>query len=223
MTTKTRDAINKSLLDWCVAHEWDWMLTLPLPPNATSIQVDRNFLRWISEIEEKDGDLDFRWAKLIPIQSDGPTAEFHVLVGGISSGEWSFWSRRWPILFGATEPIGHRAYSYRRELDPLLKRLARTDLNIQINVGPVKIRQSRTMQVDSKGMPYGGEALLVPETRAKTKWELLREEWGPYSVLLPFPETPIASSKAGRSKNRDSAAFKLKSRGKALKIPLSRK
>ena len=190
------------------------MLTLSLPPDVTSVQVDRNFLRWISEIEEKDGELDFRWAKLIPTQSDGPTGEFHVLVGGISSGEWSFWSQRWPVLFGATEPVGHRAYTYRRELDPLVKRLARTDLNIQIHVGPAKIRHSRTMVVDSKGMPYGGEALLVPETRAKTKWQRLREEWAPYSVLLPFPEKPLAPSKAGRSKERDSAGCKLKSRGK---------
>ena len=149
MTTKIKNAINQTLLDWCLAQEWDWMLTLPLPSDATSVQVDRNFLRWISEIEEKDGGMDFRWAKLIPTQSDGPTGEFHVLVGGISSGEWSFWSLRWPVLFGATEPVGHRAYTYRRELDPLLKRLARTDLNIQIHVGPVRIRHSRTMVVDS--------------------------------------------------------------------------
>lgn len=211
MTTKIKNAISQTLLDWCLAHEWDWMLTLPLPPDATFIQVDRNFLRWISEIEEKDGDLDFRWAKLIPAQPDGAPGDFHVLVGGISSGEWSFWSRRWPVLFGATEPVGHRAYTYRRELDPLLKRLARTDLNIEIHVGPARIRQSRTMEVDSKGLPYGGEALLVPETRAKTKWQRLREEWGRTSVLLPFPEKSLALSKAGRSKKPNSARGKLKS------------
>jgi hypothetical protein len=126
-------------------------------------------------------------------------------------------------LFGATEPVGHRAYTYRRELDPLLKRVARTDLNIQVHVGPGKIRDGRTMVVDNKGLPYGGEALLIPETRAKTKWQRLREEWRHTNILLPFSEEPLAPSKAGRLKKRDSAAFKLKSRGKEPKIPLSRK
>src|SRR5271170_1199581 len=102
MATTIKITINKNLLDWCLDQQWDWMLTLPLPPDATPVQVDRNFMRWISEIEEKDGDLDFRWAKLIPVQSNGLPSEFHVLVGGINSGEWSFWSRRWPVLFGWT-------------------------------------------------------------------------------------------------------------------------
>jgi hypothetical protein len=68
--------------------------------------------------------------------------------------------------------------------------LARTDLNIQIHVGPVKIRSSRTMRVNSKGLPHGGEALLVPESRAKNKWQRLRE-WDPSTLLLPFPEKPL--------------------------------
>jgi hypothetical protein len=199
MTTKIKNAINESLLDWCLAHEWDWMLTLPMSPDATSVQVERNFVRWISEIEEKDGDLDFRWAKLIPTQSKGQPREFHVMVGGISSGEWSFWSRRWPVLFGATEPVGRRAYAYRRELDSLVKRLAGTDLNIQIHVGPVKIHTGRSMQVNRDGLPQGGEALLVPKPQARTKWQRLRE-WGPSSLLLPFPDKPLEFSKAGRSK-----------------------
>lgn len=210
MNTKIKNAINKSLLAWCLVHEWDWMLTLPLPPDATSVQVDRNFMRWICEIEEKDGALDFRWAKLIPMESKGLPREFHVALGGINLGEWSFWSRRWPILFGGTEPVGRRAYLYRRELGPLLKRMARTDLNIQIHVGPVKIRTSRSMQVNGDGLPQGGETLLVPEFQAKTKWQRLRE-WGPSTLLLPFPEKPSDLSKAGNSKNRDSARRKLKS------------
>jgi hypothetical protein len=175
------------------------MLTLRLPTDATSVQGDRNFMRWISEIEEKDGDLDFRWAKLIPAQSEAIPSEFHVLVGGINSGEWSFWSRRWPVLFGGTEPAGRRAYRFRRELPSLVERLARTDLNIQVHVGPAKIRQSRTMQINGNGMPYGGAALLVPESRAQTKWQRLRE-WGP-NLLLPFPEVADASQ-PGRSKKQ---------------------
>ena len=198
MATNLKNTLNKSLLYWCLTQEWDWMLTLSVPPDATPVQADRNFGRWISEIEEKDGDLDFRWAKLIPAQYDGLPKEFHVLVGGINSGEWSFWSRRWPVLFGGTEPVGRRAYRFRRELPSLVERLARTDLNIQIHVGPAKIRKSRTMQVNDKGTPDGGEALLVPEPRAKTKLQRLRE-WYPSSLLLRFPEVTDAS-KLGRSK-----------------------
>jgi hypothetical protein len=195
MATTMKIGINKSLLDWCLDQEWDWMLTLPLPPDATSVQVDRNFMRWITEIEEKDGDLDFRWTKLIPAQSNGLAKEFHVLVGGINSGEWSFWSRRWPVLFGWTEPVGRRAYKDRRELPSLVKRLARTDLNIQLHIGPAKIRQSRTLKVDGKGLPYGGDAMLVPESRAKTKWHRLREWGDPFNLSLPFPDEPVDSSK----------------------------
>jgi hypothetical protein len=210
MTAKIKNAINSSLLDWCLDQEWDWMLTLPAPPNAAAIQLDRNFTRWISEVEEKDGGLDFRWVKVIPTQSEEPKSEFHVLVGGTGSGESSFWSRRWPVLFGATEPVGCRAYTYRRELDSFVKRLARAELNIQIHVGPVKIRTSRTMEVDGNGFPKNGEALLVPESQTKTKLQRLRE-WGPSTLLLPFDEKPVGSSKVARSNIRNPGRRKLKS------------
>jgi hypothetical protein len=78
-----------------------------------------------------------------------------------------------------------------------VERLARTDLNIQIHVGPAKIRQSRTMQVNSEGVPYEGEAMLIPESPAQAKWQRLRE-WGP-NLLLPLPEV-MDASKLGRSK-----------------------
>jgi hypothetical protein len=106
-----------------------------------------------------------------------------VIVGGLNLADDFYWSRRWPLLFGVTEPVGGPTYRNGEILAPLDERFAAMDLNIWLQVGPSKIRRPRKMAVDDEGMARDLEKLLAPDRLKKAKPEP-EEMWGQLSFPL---------------------------------------
>ena len=178
----SKATINYSLLQWCSHQDWDFGLILGTPPGISDTDTARNLARMTTEMELKDGAMDFHWASFIPREPKQPFRDFFLLVGGLSLGDWFYWSRRWPLLFGMTEPTGSLAYEFRKDLAPLLDKLSGMDLTIQIHAGPKKIRRPRKTAVDEEGMARDLEKLVAPDRLKKPK--LAPEEtWG----QLTFP------------------------------------
>ena len=95
---KSKVALNEGCIKLCSALPWNWMQFLPWVTGMTVAEIGRKFSQWIGEIETADGTLDFRWALIIPQNPN--SRELYVLVGGLSSGSWWFWTRRWAAIMG---------------------------------------------------------------------------------------------------------------------------
>jgi hypothetical protein len=154
------DAITKRLMGCCLAWRWDWMVVLLLPGAASASERDGWFRQWIGEIEQADGTLGFRWIRFIPKKSRSDKHEFFVLVGGLSSAEWWFWTKRWSEIVGDPEARGAFEYSYRQNGNRLRSIvnsvLDDQKFDVEVRLGPMTIRRSRTMKVDEDGMPRNG-------------------------------------------------------------------
>lgn len=153
--------INQTLLQWCAGQHWAFGMVLNSLPGVSDTETARNLARWTTEMELTDGTMDFHWASFIPREAKQPFRDFYVLVGGLSLGDSFYWSRRWPLLFGVTEPVGGLAYSHRKDLGPFLDKLADMDLTIEIHAGPKKIRRPRKMAVDDEGWPLEMKNLVA--------------------------------------------------------------
>jgi hypothetical protein len=156
---------NKSLMQCCLAWQWDWMAVLQLPAGATMTEGERWFRKWIGEIEQADGTMAFRWLKLTPKIATNAEREFHVLVGGLSSGEWWFWTKRWSAIVGDREARGGYEYSYKKEGNRLRSTIREIldgqQFDAELRLGPMTIRHKRTMKVDENGMPRNGHTLIA--------------------------------------------------------------
>jgi hypothetical protein len=154
--TKQSDA-TKGLLKWCAGQLWDWMIVLPSSATATPTETEKHFRQWIEEIEQADGTLEFRWARITPRAGKGLSQESHVLVAGLSAGEWWWWTRRWAAINGDQEARGGYEYSARRQGDHLRsifkQLLGKQKMDIEVRVGPKTIRHSRRLEVDEDGIP----------------------------------------------------------------------
>jgi len=150
----------------------------------TVAEIGGKFRDWIGEIERADGTMDFRWALIIP--RDAKSRELYVLIGGLSSGSWWFWTRRWAAIMGDRQLRAGLIYGFPREKRRLAlvlrELLGGKRFDFEMRIGPKTISRSRTMDVDESGMPAGGEALLTPEPRKDAK-----PKWTCEQLLLPYP------------------------------------
>ena len=197
---KSRIALNDGCINLCSTLQWNWMQFLPWVTGMTVAEIGRKFSQWIGEIERADGTMDFRWALIIP--RDPKSRELYVLVGGLSSGSWWFWTRRWAAIMGDRELRAGLIYGSpweKRRLASVLKELlAGKRADFELRLGPRTISCSRTMDVDESGMPPGGAALLAPALRQRSK---------PFEQLtLAFPVTRDSAKRTSelrKNKNRE--------------------
>jgi len=95
---KSSEAVNDGFIKACSSLQWNWLEFLPWVTGMTVAEIGGKFRDWIGEIERADGTMDFRWALIIP--RDAKSRELYVLIGGLSSGSWWFWTRRWAAIMG---------------------------------------------------------------------------------------------------------------------------
>jgi hypothetical protein len=181
---KSNEGVNEGFIKSCSAQQWNWVQFLPWVMGMTVAEIGGKFSQWIGEIERADGTMDFRWALMIP--RDLNAQGFYAFVGGLSSGSWWFWTRRWAAIMGDRELRGGLIYGFpgeKRRLAPVLRELlAEKRFDFEMRIGPKTISRSRMMDVDESGMPAGGEALLIPAARKKSP------PGEPYEQLvLPYP------------------------------------
>jgi len=67
------------------------------PPRS---KADRLLYEWLDEIEQEDGDADFRWCRVVDRSTDEDWLCFYILVGGLRSGSRHYWAYRWEELAG---------------------------------------------------------------------------------------------------------------------------
>lgn len=153
----TQDAVVRNFLKWCTRQQWNWMVVLYFPASAPVAAMEQAFQQWIGEIERADGTLGFRWVRFFITQQDDGQKAFHVLVGGLSSGEWWWWTRRWHAICG--DPLARAGREYpqwrkRDRLRPVLSNvLIRQKFEIAMQIGAKAIQRRRTMAVDDDGIP----------------------------------------------------------------------
>ena len=149
-----KEKVAQDFLRWCARQRWDLLFALPFPEGKTVAETFRNFRRWILEIEMAEGTLAFRWVRMVKVHKTEPLGDFYVLVGGLSSGEWWYWARRWRVLSGGTEGAGvhywHRLQRRgrgRRSVGPVLRELlAGENFDFDLRIGPQVIQRQRRMK-----------------------------------------------------------------------------
>lgn len=163
-------AANEHFIKMCAIVRWNWLLSLPWAAGMTMAEIGEKLKSWISEIETADGTMGFRFALIIP--RDQTSREFHVLVGGLGSGKWWYWTRRWAAIMGDRQLRGSLLYGFpgekRGPTSALKHLLVGKKFDFEMRIGPATIQCSRMMDVDESGMPIGGEALLIPVASKKT-------------------------------------------------------
>src|SRR5579864_8738268 len=103
-------AVNENFIKICAIVRWNWMLSLPWAAGMTVTQVGETLKAWIGEIEVADGTMDFRIALITP--RDPAVHEFYILVGGLGTGTWWFWTRRWAVMMGDQQLRGALKYRF---------------------------------------------------------------------------------------------------------------
>jgi hypothetical protein len=183
-----KNGVKRMLFDWCLGLQWTWMMKLAVPATASVENAERHFRRWIMDIEMADGTKNFRWARVIPRVVVGPPDEYYVMVAGLSSDEWRWWIERWTSLTGDPNAQAVLEYVLPQRRDQLRKTIEKAlggeRYDIEVRVGPQRIRDSRIMKVDNKGKPTDPAILLAPKAREtktpqteRVRWESLLD-WG---------------------------------------------
>jgi hypothetical protein len=155
----------KDFVKWTARQDWDWLMVNVIPTRASLGKLDQNFQKWIREVEEADGTMEFRWIRFIPREYSGPSTEGYVLVGGLSSGEAWFWGKRWAVIDG--DPNSHAGALYRSRrrykvrlstvLAEVLGGKESGGFNVEMRMGPQTIERRRTFKTDYDGMPLDKE------------------------------------------------------------------
>jgi hypothetical protein len=125
----------------------------------------------MTEIELADGTVKFRWARLIVRPDERSPTEFFVLIGGLSAKEWRWWAQRWSAMTGEEGSIGALEYANgESRLSVALKRIVGDHtFEIDLRIGPQKIRHNRTLKVDGNGNPTDLTILKAPAARRKVQ------------------------------------------------------
>lgn len=80
-----------------------------------------------------------------------------MLVGGLGSGEWRYWSLQWAARNGDREARGRKLWSARdgKPLGPVLRKACGEGrFLIHMQHGPTKLVDERCLKVDENGIPY---------------------------------------------------------------------
>jgi hypothetical protein len=153
-------ALQTSLLEWAGQDKWNWFLALPIPDYPGPEMGELNFWPWIRAVERHDGTSAFRFMRFTRIGVMPPVNErdaFFVLVGGLGSGEWRYWSLQWAARNTDPELRGRRLWSARqaRPLGPVLKKVCgKGQFFIEMHHGPRRLGYDQYLKVDDKGIPY---------------------------------------------------------------------
>ena len=149
-----------SLLRSAAQEKWDWLLALPISKFERPQMAETHFWPWIRSIERLDATWSFRFIRLARIGrivSVNEIDEFLVLVGGLGSGEWKYWSLQWAASNGRPEVRGRKIWCARddRPLAPIMKKYCEEGhYVIHMQHGPKDLRPERQLKVDDKGIPY---------------------------------------------------------------------
>jgi hypothetical protein len=202
---KSKILANEGCIKFCSALQWNWMQFLPWAAGMTVAEVDKKFTQWIGEIEKADGTMGFRWARIIP--RDGNVREFYAMVGGLGSGAWWVWTRRWATINGNRELRAGLIYGFPREkrrIAPVLQELlVGKKFDFEMRMGPKTISRSRKLELDEFGMPLGGEALLIPTSRQNANQEVTCEQLTfSYPRPLDSAKVPKLTVRASKSTDR---------------------
>ena len=152
--------IQTSLLEWAAQERWDWLLALPISKYERPQMAEMNFWAWIRSVARLDATWSFRFMRFARIGhfvSVNEIDEFLVLVGGLGSGEWRYWSLQWAARNGRPEVRGRKLWSARnnKPLGPILKKYCEEgQFVIHVQHGPKELGYERHMKVDEKGIPY---------------------------------------------------------------------
>ena len=149
-----------SLLRWAAQEKWDWLLALPILGYEGPDMAEMNFWPWIRAIERLDATWSFRFMRFARIGhfvSVNEVDEFLVLVGGLGSGEWRYWSLQWAARNRNPEVRGRKLWSARgdKPLGPILKKYCEEgQFLVHMQHGPKELGCERHLKVDDKGIPY---------------------------------------------------------------------
>jgi|SRR5579862_6442301 len=198
---KFSKAANEYFIKMCSTLPWNWMVSLPWAVGMTVAEVGEKLKVWIGEIEVADGTMDFRFALIIP--RDPTSRDFYILVGGLGSGKWWYWTRRWAALMGDRQLRAGLIYGFPGEKRgptlALKQLLIGKKFNFEIRLGPKGITRSRKMNSDEFGWPVGGETLITVEPQTKSMPGRQREQ---PTFDFPAPETATKAATQNVTKIR---------------------
>jgi len=96
-----RRRLVESYAEFLKRWRWDWFATLTFRGVRSSATAKTLFNRWIADVENLDGESDFRWVRVTEKGPAGTTPHFHVLVGGLKTArDRGRCERRWSDLAG---------------------------------------------------------------------------------------------------------------------------
>src|SRR5437868_991935 len=85
---------------WLGGYRWDWFGTLKITSGIPSDGAAKKMVtRWISELGQREGGRNFRWACVLERGALGNNRHLHVLVGGLRNRR-KHAERRWRDLGG---------------------------------------------------------------------------------------------------------------------------
>lgn len=184
-----RDDMTVSFLRWCSRRPWDWLMEFPYPDDSGSIYPPE-IIVWnlMREIETADATRFFRWVTFRPREFKRPVETSYALVGGLGSGEWKYWAKRWAAMNGDAGIVGLKLWRNGLKKPPLRKimqKLFRKDqfVDIEVRLGSHAYWPDRKLRVDEKGMPLDPLMLKAlktinkpkPRKPPRVKWQSLLE------------------------------------------------
>jgi hypothetical protein len=156
-------------------------MKLMVPANASVEKSERFFRQWVTDLELADGTMKFRWARIIPRESVGSPNEYLLLLGGLGSGEWRWWTERWIGISGDPDAKGELEYILpprRSQLRRVIEKVLNgRQYDIEVRVGPQRIRHNRLMKVGTKGKPTDPNILLAPRARENRTMQAEKVQW----------------------------------------------
>jgi hypothetical protein len=175
--------IQQRLFNLLAELPWDWLMRLPIPEYFSPYDDPKwNLRNWLREIEQADATRFFRWVLFIPRPYKAAAEERFVLIGGLSSGEWWYWSRRWSAMNDHPGLIGRLEWwaGRKQSLGPVFEKLfGHSFVDVDMRFGSTASWPERTLQVDADGMPLDPamrKALKTvnkpkPKRPVRTKWQ----------------------------------------------------
>jgi hypothetical protein len=166
--------VTPDFLRWCSERSWDWLMALPVP-EGPNWNLPPEIIAWkfLCEIEAADATRFFRRVTLTPREYRKKSECCYALVGGLNSGEWKYWTRRWAAMNDEPESIGSKIWSKdcRKPLRPILDKLFRDGqfVDIELRLGSRAYWPQRRLQVDKNGMPLDPLMLKALKTMKKPK------------------------------------------------------
>jgi hypothetical protein len=175
--------IQEELLRSLIGLPWDWLMRLPIPESFSHFDnPEWNRWGWMREIEVADATRYFRWVMFTPRPHTGSASEWFVLAGGLSSGEWRYWSLRWAAMNDSPESSGQIEWwpGHQKSLGAIVERLFKDQfVDLHLRFGSTAYWPLRKLEVDDNGMPLDRALRKTLETTKRPKPKRRRRiRWG---------------------------------------------